>query len=84
MQIKHKHTQKNNLDQEMVNHPDHYNKGNSIYEPYKVIYEWGCNFNIGSAIKYLARYKNKWNSIEDLKKAIQYIQFEIDFLSKDK
>ena len=64
----------------MVNHPDHYNKGNPVYEPYKVIREWGCNFNIGSAIKYLARYNAKWNPIEDLKKAIKYIEFEIDAL----
>ena len=60
---------------EMVSHPKHYDKGDSTYEPYKVIKAWNCNFNIGSAIKYLARYKNKWNAIEDLKKAKQYIDF---------
>jgi len=68
---------------EMVSHPDHYNKGESTYEPYKVIAKWNCNFNIGSAIKYLARYKNKWNPIEDLKKAKQYIDFEIEELETE-
>ena len=66
--------------QEMVNHPHHYNMGNPAYEPYKVISEWECNFNIGNAIKYLARYKQKWNPIEDLEKAKKYIDFEIERL----
>jgi hypothetical protein len=69
---------------EMVSHPKHYDKGDSTYEPYKVIKAWNCNFNIGSAIKYLARYKNKWNAIEDLKKAKQYIDFEIESLKSEK
>jgi len=75
--------QNNQNKKEMVNHPDHYNKGNPAYEPYKVIREWGCNFNIGSAIKYLSRYKNKWNPIEDLEKAIKYIEFEISAIKEN-
>jgi vacuolar-type H+-ATPase subunit I/STV1 len=67
----------------MVSHPKHYDKGDSTYEPYKVIKAWNCNFNIGSAIKYLARYKDKWNAIEDLKKAKQYIDFEIESLKSE-
>ena len=66
---------------EMVSHPNHYNKGDKTYEPYRVISKWGCNFNIGNAIKYLARYKAKWNPIEDLEKAKQYIDFEIEALT---
>lgn len=65
----------------MVDHPKHYKMGNPAYEPYKVIGEWGCNFNIGNAIKYLARYLQKWNPIEDLEKAKKYIDFEIERLS---
>ena len=67
---------------EMVRHPDHYSMGDTTYEPYKVIAAWEANFNIGSAIKYLARYKKKWNPIEDLEKAKQYIDFEIEHLKK--
>ena len=67
---------------EMVKHPNHYNTGDNTYEPYKVIAAWEANFNIGSAIKYLARYKKKWNPIEDLEKAKQYIDFEIEQLKK--
>ena len=73
-------TSKDWLSQDMVNHPKHYNKGNPAYEPYKVISEWGLNFNIGNAVKYLARYKSKWNPIEDLEKAKKYIDFEIEAL----
>ena len=65
---------------EMVHHPDHYDMTDKTYEPYKVINAWGANFNIGNAIKYLARYKKKWNPIEDLEKAKQYIEFEIECL----
>jgi hypothetical protein len=68
---------------EMVNHPEHYDMDDNTYEPYKVINAWKANFNIGNAIKYLARYKKKWNPIEDLQKAKQYIDFEIECLTKE-
>jgi len=68
--------------EDMVSHPSHYNKGNPVYEPYKVIKAWDCNFNIGNAIKYLARYRNKWDALEDLEKAKQYIDFEIEALKE--
>lgn len=73
---------KPNEPKEMVHHPDHYNMTDKTYEPYKVIAAWEANFNIGNAIKYLARYKKKWNSIEDLQKAKQYIDFEIEHLTE--
>ena len=66
---------------EQVSHPDHYQVEDKTYEPYKVIQAWEANFNIGSALKYLARYQKKWNPIEDLQKAKQYIDFEIDRLT---
>lgn len=68
--------------EDMVSHPSHYNKGDPVYEPYKVIKAWDCDFNIGNAIKYLARYRNKWDAIEDLEKAKQYIDFEIEALKE--
>ena len=60
---------------EMVNHPSHYNEGK--YEVIDVIYDWNLNFSLGSALKYIARCEYKDKPIEDLKKAIQYIEFEI-------
>ena len=58
--------------------PKHYYKG--MYEVYKVLNAWNSNFNRGSAIKYLFRagVKNKKTQVEDLRKAKQYIDFEIE------
>lgn len=50
------------------------------YEPRKVIADWGLNFNLGNAVKHLARAGRKGDKIEDLRKAIQYIEFEIEEL----
>lgn len=61
---------------EMVNHPSHYNKGK--YEVIDVIDDWNLDFSLGNAIKYIARCNYKENKIEDLKKAVWYIQHEID------
>ena len=74
----------NERKEDMVSHPSHYRKGDPVYEPYRVIGAWNCNFNIGSAIKYLARYKDKWDPVEDLMKAKQYIDFEIEALTGEK
>ena len=52
------------------------------YEPKDVIYDWGLDFNCGSAVKYIARYQRKGNPIQDLKKAIQYLEFEIEALER--
>lgn len=66
-----------------VLHPSHYCEGRK-YEPKDVIRDWGLNFNLGSAVKYLSRVGRKGDIIEDLEKAKQFIQFEIDYLSQEK
>lgn len=67
-----------------VSHPSHYADGRE-YEPKDVIRDWGLNFNLGSAIKYISRAgKKDWNPItQDLMKAKQYIEFEIEALNKE-
>lgn len=62
-----------------VSHPSHYTEGRK-YEPRKVIADWGLNFNLGNAVKYISRAGRKGDKIEDLRKAIQYIEFEIEEL----
>lgn len=58
--------------------PKYYNP-DSVYEPRKVIKAWGADFNIGSALKYIARAGHKTKSpLEDLQKAITYLQFAIE------
>lgn len=55
---------------------DHYKTG--LYAPWRVIREWGCNFFIGNAIKYLARYLLKHpDPKDDLLKAVDYIFYEV-------
>ena len=60
-----------------VEHPSHYNQGK--YEVIDVINDWKLNFNLGNAIKYIARADYKNNAIEDLEKAIFYLNYEINF-----
>lgn len=62
---------------EAVNHPQHYG-GDTPYEAIKVIEAWGLNFHLGNAVKYISRAGKKGNKEEDLKKALWYIQRELD------
>lgn len=60
----------------------HYNEHPSGIECIDIVkYE---NFNIGNALKYIWRRKHKGKEIEDLKKAIYYLECEIDLLVKEK
>jgi hypothetical protein len=62
---------------ETVNHPEHYNKHPSGIECIEIIEHF--NFNIGAATKHLWRAGIKTpDPIEDLRKAIWYVQKEID------
>ena len=65
---------------EQVNNPQHYGGKDNPYEAIKVIEKWKLNFNLGNAIKYLARADHKNNKLQDLEKAKWYIQREINNL----
>ena len=67
-----------------VAHPSHYNQGK--YEVKDVIRDWNLNFNLGNAVKYIARapYKHPDKIIEDYEKAKQYIDFEIEYLTQNR
>lgn len=60
-----------------INHPAHYAMGRK-YEPYKVIADWNLNFALGNVLKYISRVGRKGHDLEDLKKANQYLQYEIE------
>lgn len=62
-----------------VTNPSHYCDGRK-YEPRKVIQDWQLDFCLGNAIKYISRAGRKEDAVEDLRKAIQYIEFEIEYL----
>lgn len=69
------------MNNDNVNHPSHYTFGK--IEVIDVITDWNMNYCLGNAIKYIARCEHKENKIQDLKKAIWYINKEIE-LSEDK
>lgn len=58
-----------------VNSPKHYNIGK--IEVIEVIEDWKLNFNLGNAIKYIARCEYKENKKQDLEKAKWYIKREL-------
>ena len=66
----------------MVKRPDHYCF--SKFEPKDVIREWGLNFNLGSAVKYIARAGRKDDIVQDLKKAREFLTFEIEALEAER
>ena len=69
---------------EMVNHPNHYGGELNPYEAIKVIDAWGLDFCLGNTVKYISRAgkKNTDKELEDLKKALWYLQHKIDTLEK--
>ena len=66
-------------DNSLTVRPDYYNP-DSDYEPRKVIKAWGLDWNLGNALKYIARCGKKANNSKliDLEKAMTYIGFEIE------
>lgn len=66
-----------------VKQPSHYIQGRK-YEPKDVIRDWGLNFNLGNAVKYLSRAGRKDDVVQDLLKAQEYIQFEINAIEQER
>jgi hypothetical protein len=60
---------------ETINHPPHYNIGRT--EVIDAIEDWALGFNLGNAVKYIARADHKGNALEDLKKARWYLDREV-------
>jgi hypothetical protein len=69
-----------NSENNSVSHPSHYNKGK--IEVWDFISDQGLNFDRGSAIKYICRAgtKDPDKEIQDLEKAIEFINHEIKML----
>ena len=60
-----------------VKHPSHYGGKNNPYEAIKVIEAWEVGFNLGNTLKYISRAGKKDNLIQDLEKALFYLDREI-------
>ncbi len=74
---------------DMVNHPNHYlitTKNGDQIECLDAVRILDLNFNVGNAFKYIWRAgrKDKAKMMEDLKKAIFYLNEEIDYLENEK
>lgn len=59
---------------DMVNHPSHY-KTHSI-ECIEIVRN--MPYCLGNAIKYLYRYENKFDAVEDLNKALVYLRWALE------
>jgi hypothetical protein len=64
-------------DNDQVIHPQHYGGKNNPYEAIKVIEAWEVGFNLGNTLKYISRAGKKDNIIQDLEKALFYLDREI-------
>lgn len=65
---------------EAVNHPSHYGGKDNPYEVIKIIDFYNLGFCLGNTIKYILRAgkKDQSKTIEDLKKAVWYLNHEIE------
>ena len=68
--------------QDVVNNPKHYTNHPSGIDCIQITEH--MSFNLGNAIKYIWRSDLKNDAIEDLSKALWYIQREIDKRKKEK
>ena len=71
---------------EYVNHPSHYGGKDNVYECIKVIDAWKLSFCLGTAIRYICRAGQKPDNsdIQDLEKAIWYLQHEVEIRKRKK
>ena len=58
--------------------PDHYN--DTAITPFQVIDNWNLDFYLGNTVKYLCRREKKGNELDDLRKALAYLQEKIRIL----
>jgi hypothetical protein len=74
----------NPLKKEQVNHPQHYGGQDNPYEAIKVIDAWELGFSLGNTVKYISRAgkKDSDKELQDLKKALWYLNHHIEMLEK--
>ena len=70
---------------EHVNHPNHYGGKENPYEAIKVIDAWELGFSLGNTVKYISRAGKKGSDkeLEDLRKALWYLQHHIEQLENE-
>jgi hypothetical protein len=63
-------------EEDMVNHPPHYKTGG--IETIDFIEAKGLNYRLGNVVKYVTRADHKGDRMENLQKALWYLQREIE------
>lgn len=73
------------MSKDNVNHPSHYGGKDNPYEAIKVIDAWDLGFSLGNAVKYISRAgrKDPNKKIEDLEKAVFYINHHIGHIKRN-
>lgn len=71
------------MSKNLINHPQHYGGKENPYEAIKVIEAWGLDFCLGNTVKYISRAGKKDNTVQDLKKAIWYLERKVAQLEKE-
>lgn len=68
---------------ETIDHPPHYNSNK--YEAIDIIEDWELDFHLGNVVKYISRAgkKDENTELQDLKKALWYMNRKIKKLEKD-
>lgn len=56
---------------DIINHPPHYRQGK--FEVIDIIEDQKLGYHDGNAVKYILRHRHKGKPVEDLKKAIWYL-----------
>ena len=63
----------------MTKIPEYYIGKKYGYEARKIIDDYNLSYNVGTAVSYLLRSDRKHKSpLQDIKKAINHLQFELD------
>jgi len=57
--------------------PQYYRRGR--IQPWDFVRDQELNFHLGNVIKYVCRAGHKYDDIDDLEKAIHYLQNEVEF-----
>ena len=60
--------------------PDYYKT--QTFDVIDICKSYNLNFNKGNVLKYICRSGKKDSELEDLRKALQYIQREIEYINK--
>lgn len=66
------------MDNKEITRPKHYGGTDNPHEPIAIIEHYGLGFCLGNVIKYVLRSDKKGQEVEDLMKAIFYLQRHLD------